>query len=88
MRQKNPNEKTFFLKSTTKEEVEDHLKLKKENKAIGLNSVPTKILKNYRKIMSQTLTDLLNLVLHNGTFPDVCKIAKIIPLHKNGSSLY
>ena len=88
MRQKNPNEKTFFLKPTTKEEVEDHLKLKKENKAIGLNSVPTKIFKSFRKIMLQTLADLLNLVLHNGTFPDVCKIAKIIPLHKKGSSLY
>ena len=61
----NPNEKTFFLNSTTKEELEDHLKLLKENKAIGLNSVSTKILKNFRKIMSQPLADLLNLVFCN-----------------------
>ena len=30
--------------------------------------------------MSQTLADLLN-------FPDACKIAEIMPLHKKGSSL-
>ena len=39
------------------------------------------------KIMSEPLADFLNLVFHNGTFPDACKIAKIIPLHKKGSSL-
>ena len=84
---KNPNERTFFLNATTKEELEDHLKLLKENKAIGLNSVPTKIRKIFRKIMSQPLVNLLNLVFHDETFPDVCKIAKIIPLRKKSSSL-
>ena len=60
---KNPNEKTFFINPATKK-IEDHLKLLKENKAIGLNSFPTEILKNFRKIISQPLADLLNLVFH------------------------
>ena len=37
--------------------------------------------------MSQPLAYLLNIVFHKRTFPDACKIAKIIPLHKRGSSL-
>ena len=65
---KNPNENTFFINPTTTKKLEDHLKLPKENKAIGLNSFPTEILKNFRKIMSQPLADLLNLVFHTGTF--------------------
>ena len=37
--------------------------------------------------MSEPLTDLINLVFHNETFPDACKIAKIRPLYKKGRSL-
>ena len=81
---KNPNKKIFFQNQTIREP-EDHMKLLEENKAIGLNSLPTKILKNFRKIMSQPLAELLNLVFHNRSFADACKIAIIIPLHKKGS---
>ena len=67
---KKPNEKAFSLNPTTKEELEDNLKFLKENKAVVINSIPTKILKNLRKVISQPLSDLLNLIFYNGTFPD------------------
>ena len=51
---KNPNEKTFFLTPTTTEEVEDHLKFLNDKKAIGINSIPTKILKTLKKSIVTT----------------------------------
>ena len=77
---KNANEKSLFFNLTTKEEFEDHLKFLKESKAIGTNSIPTKIFKNFKKIISQPLAELLDLVFHNSSFLDECKIAKIILL--------
>ena len=38
--------------------------------------------------MSQPLEDFFSLVFHNRTFSDAWKIAKTVPLHKKGSSLY
>ena len=37
--------------------------------------------------MSQPLTELCNLIFFTGTFPDACKIAKVISLHKKDSTL-
>ena len=37
--------------------------------------------------MSQTLADHLNLVFYKETFSDASKIAKMIHLHKKGSTL-
>ena len=83
----NPNEKTFFLNPTTAEEIEDHLKWLNGREAVGINSIPTKILKTFKKTLSQPPAELFNLVFSTGTFPDACKIAKVIPLHKKDSNL-
>ena len=37
--------------------------------------------------MSQPLAELINLIFSTGTFPDACKIAKVIPPHKKDSNL-
>ena len=84
---KNPNEKTFFLAPTIAEELEDHLKFLSDRKAIGTNGFPTKILKTFKKVLSQPLTELFDLICSTGSFPDACKIAKVIPLHKKDSNL-
>ena len=83
----NPNEKTFFLNPTTAEEIEDHLKWLNGRKAVRINSIPTKILKTFKKTLSQPLAELFNLVFSTGTFPDACKIAEVIPLYKKDSNL-
>ena len=78
--------KTFFL-TPTRAEVKDHLKSLNDRKAIGINSIHTIILETFKKVLSQPLTELFNLIFSTGTFPDACKIAKVIPLRKKDSNL-
>ena len=72
----NPNEKTFFLNPTTAAEIEDHLKWLNGRKAVGINSIPTKILKTFKKTLSQPLAELFNLVFLQELFQMPAKLLK------------
>ena len=75
---KNPNEKTLFLTQRTTVELGDHLKFLNDRKAIGINSIPTKIFKTFKKLLSQPLTELFNLIFSTETFPDCLFTKKIL----------
>ena len=55
------------------------------NKAVGLNSIPTKILKTYSKPLSKALLELINVSLVQGKFSIIPKIGKVIPIRKKGN---
>lgn len=55
------------------------------NSASGFDRVHTKVLKAVAPSIIEPLTYLINLSLHKGTFPELLKKARIIPLHKGGS---
>ena len=59
----------------------------KVNKGVGQNSIPTKILKDYKSGFSKPLSDMINTSFTTGTFPSALKVAHIIPVHKNGGKL-
>ena len=84
---KEPNENTMFLSPTTVNEVESGIKELQDKKATGPNSIPSKILKNNKDVLSMPLCDLINLVFVSGTFPQQLKTAKIIPFYKKGDPL-
>ena len=75
---------SFFLKPTNKGEVNSIIKQMKTNKAIGPNSIPTKILKMSQHIIAKPLVYLINFSFSTGVFPDLLKIANIIPVLKKG----
>ena len=83
----NPNPNTLFLSPTCKKEVGDIIKKFKMGKASGPNSIHTNILQTYREVLSDPLCKLINLSFSNGTFPDLYKIAQIIPVHKKNDKL-
>ena len=56
----------------------------KTNKAIGPNSIPTKILKMSQHIIAKPLVYLINLSFSTGVFPDLLKIANTISVLKIG----
>ena len=56
----------------------------KTNKAIGPNSIPTKILKMSQHIIAKPLVYLINLSFSTGVFSDLLKIANTISVLKIG----
>ena len=75
-------DKTFFLSPTDKNEIMDIIKLFDINKSLGPNSIPIYILKVYKEFFSEKLFQLINISFEAGIFPDLCKLAKVIPIHK------
>ena len=57
------------------------------SKAIGPNSIPTKILKLLINDVSSQLTKFFNLSSSRGVFPLTLKISKVIPVSKKDSKL-
>ena len=84
---KEPTENSFILHQTTNEEIESVLKNLTNDKAFGPNSIPTVILKHFRKTISIPLTKLVNLSFDQGKFPSIIKIAKVLAIFKKGDKL-
>ena len=55
------------------------------NKSSGLDNIPNKLLKMAAEIVSQSLTHIFNKSLCTGIFPNDWKLARVIPIHKNGA---
>ena len=62
------------------------IKQMRTNKALGQNSIATKILKMSQQAIAKPLAHLFHLSFSTGVFPDLLKIANIIPLSKKGES--
>ena len=81
---KNPTRNSLSIKLVTKEEIQQEIKLLKNNKAIGPQSIPTKLFKTFNKALSEPLSNLINLSFIKGVFPNVLKTAQILPTFKKG----
>ena len=56
-------------------------------KAVGPHSIPTNILKEYKEILYIPLALIINISFKTGIFPELCKIAHVIPVYKKGDQL-
>ena len=79
--------KTFFMSPTTPEEVFDIISSLDMNKSTGPNSIPVYILKVFNNFFSENLSKIINICFLTGVFPDLCKIAKVIPIFKKDNPL-
>ena len=61
------------------------LKNNKVSKTAGLDNLSGRFLKDGAKVLDKHITELCNLWITSGKFPDSCKIAKLKPLYKKGS---
>ena len=57
------------------------------NKASRPNSIRTNILKLFKKEFSKPLSNMINMSFNQGVFPNILKIANVIPIHKKGEKL-
>ena len=83
----NPLDSIFFLSTTVPEEIEKLIDNLNDKKSTGPNSVPVFILKILKPFFAFWLSELINLSFKEGIFPDVLKMAKVIPIHKKECKL-
>ena len=79
------NSSAFFTPCTPKEVINIVSKLK-NGKSPGFDGVDITLVKNVIHILCYPLCDIINLSLNTGVVPDKLKIAKVIPIYKNGSN--
>ena len=78
---------SFYLKPTDSNEVVKIVSSMNSNKPTGPHSIPVRILKDNIDLLAPPLAYLINLSFQTGVFPDKCKIAQVIPIHKKGDHL-
>ena len=66
------------------EEVERVIKSMKPKANVMSNGINMKIVRECRKVLSPTLTTLLNESITKNVFPEQLKIAEVVPLYKKG----
>ena len=79
--------KTFFLTPATPKELNDIILAFDSKKSLGPNSIPVNILRIANTFFSNKLCDITNLSFQTGIFPDLCKLAKVIPIFKKDNPL-
>ena len=77
---------TFRFKEVSVDFIRDQLKKLKTNKAVGLDQLPARLLKDSAEIIVKPLTTLINASLIYGYVPSEWKWARVNPLFKNGKS--
>ena len=82
LRHRVPNS-IFFEPPTVNENIACIVSLNM-NKAVGYDNIPAYFLKMAAAIIAPFLCFLIDYAFLNGIFPDNCKIAKLIPIHKKG----
>jgi len=66
------------------EELRSAFDMLQTNKSVGLDEINGNVLKSVFDIIELPLFIIFKLSLKNGDFPDQLKLAKIIPIYKNG----
>ena len=72
----------FAFKTISCESVIKEINELKSNKAVGMDKVSSRLLKDAADIVAPHLTSLVDLSINTGCFPSTWKLAKISPLFK------
>ena len=83
----NPNENSFYLRPTCKENIEDIISTIRTDKACRSNNIPTRILKGFEKEPYKPLSDVIDISVSFGIFQNSMKLAKVAPVYKKDDKL-
>ena len=67
--------KSFYLKPASEDEIIEIINSMDLNKALGPHSIT-------KEFFSNCLVKIVNLSFESGIFPDLCKLAKVVPIFK------
>ena len=76
---------SFFMRPASQSEISNIIRDLDKGKALGPNSIPISILKLNNDFFSNQLSKLVNLTFETGIFPDLYKLAQVIPVFKAGN---
>ena len=82
---KNRNQFELIIAHISETEILEIIQLL-PNKGSGPASIPLKFLKVVADLIVVPLCHIINVSLETGIFPDVLKVAKVLPRHKGGST--
>lgn len=77
---------SFFFSPILENEVFNAINNLKNTNSFDYFGLNTKIIKSINDIITEPLTVLFNMCVSHGVFPDILKIAKVIPLFKKGDA--
>ena len=80
----NLEENSFPFTKVSEKIISDILKELKTNKAIKIDNLSGRFLKDGSKVLATPIAQICNLSIKLSTVPDECKIAKLKPLYKKG----
>ena len=78
-------EKTFVFNPVTINETSTAIKNLKNSKSVGHDGISNITLKQALSVKSQPLTEVFNQGYFEEHYPEALKVARVIPIHKNGS---
>ena len=76
---------SLYLEPSDVYEVTDIISSSNPHKSMGVDDIPTKLIKAAKHVLSPYLSKLINYCLKNGRYFDELKIARVTPLHKGSS---
>ena len=83
---KNPNCDSFFHKKASETEVGNQVQDLNENKSVGIDGIPPKLLKWAKALIVPILTKIFNKCICEGVYPDALKLARVTPVYKEGNT--
>ena len=72
----------FFFRPATPSEIKNLINCLNTNKAAGIDTIPSKLIKIAADFLTPLLTVAINKSIEENIFPDSAKIASVIPLDK------
>ena len=82
----NPVQDHFKFRSVTIETVIKTIESLKPKASKGADNISNKILKYIKYEIASILSKFMNMIFEQGIFPDILKIAKVIPIHKKNDN--
>ena len=81
---KNSYCQSMFFRPTVPEEITDIIGNLKSSSSSGYDNIPIKIVKFCAIELAPIMAHINNQSLQEGVFPDVLKVAKVVPIYKSG----
>ena len=80
-----PAPRYMYLFNTTVAEILKIIKSLKNSNSLGYDDFPTRFIKLSASLIAPALEKIFNLSIRTGVYPDILKIAKVIPIFKKGT---